>query len=73
MYKYIDKLVADQYEIINSKGEDYEPTCLADIMLDSEMYKNQRMKLANDLIIAMIGSTDTSRLVTIMALIYFSK
>lgn len=42
-------------------------------MLETEIYKDNRQKLANDILFAMVGANDTSRNATTTALIYFMK
>jgi Ca2+-binding EF-hand superfamily protein len=42
-------------------------------MLESEVYENNPKKITNDLIIAMLGATDTSRNVTFFALCHLTK
>lgn len=60
-------------KIVQEKGEDYEPQCLIDIMLDSEIYENNVVKIANDVAIAMFAATDTSKNTTIMGLCHLTK
>ena len=47
--------------------------CLIDLMITSEVYENDVKKISNDIIMAMIGATDTSRNMTFYALCHLTK
>lgn len=70
----IDKLVLQQLNAKEmNKGEEKEAECLIDLMLQSDAYKDDVEKISNDMIISMIGGTDTSRNTTITSLCHLTK
>lgn len=65
-------IVQKQIEIKSAKDDDTEPTCLIDIMLESEVYQGNPAKIVNDLVIGMLAGTDTSRNTVITTLSYLT-
>ena len=53
--------------------KDKKPSCFIDIMLESDVYKGDVTTITNDMIIAMIAGTETSRNTTIMSLCHLIK
>ena len=49
------------------------PSCLIDLMAASDVYKDDAAIITNDLIIAIMAATDTSRNTTITGLCHLSK
>ena len=60
-------------EQAKKNSEDATPTCLIDLMVTSDVYKDSPDKITNDLIIAKLAATDTSRNTTITALCHLAK
>lgn len=72
----IDQLVWRQLDIHEQNllnGEVKDPTCMVDLMIQSKSYEGNVEKISNDMIIAMIGGTDTSRNTTITTLCHLTK
>ena len=72
-YVAIDKLVVDQMEIFASQDPNDDPRCLANIMLASDVYKNDVHKISNDLFMGLLAATDTSRNSTIISMCHLIK
>lgn len=69
----IDEVVDEQIEIKANQGEDSQATSVVDMLLDLEVYQNNKIKLANDLFMGMFAGTDTSRNSTITSLCHLAK
>lgn len=57
----------------NREDKDAKATCFVDIMLQEDVYKGNVQKMANDLMVAMLAGTDTSKNVTILLLNHLIK
>ena len=69
----MEGLVEKQIELFMKKKEDSDPTCLVNILLSSDVYKNDINKISNDMIIGMFAATDTSRNTTIISMCHLIK
>lgn len=72
---FMDTVVKDQMQIFASKPKNSDPTCLTDVMMTLDVYNKtmDHVKITNDLIMAMLGMTDTGRNVIAHTLCYFTK
>ena len=75
LYNYVDHLVEQHIDTKKRAGDTSEqsPNCFIDLMLASEVYADDMKKLSNDIIVAMIAGTDTSRNATLTALCHLIK
>lgn len=70
----IDKFVIKRMGQFNAQKDlDKTPTCFTDLMLQSDVYDGNVQKIANDLIVAMIAGTETSRNSTINTICHLVK
>lgn len=67
----IDSILTKRLEY--RKTQTTEPECLVDFLFASDVYKNNITKLTNDMVMAILGSTDTSRNNSIISLCYLAK
>lgn len=70
---FVEKVVKQQVQLSKNRTSEGEPTCLIDIMLTDDIYKNNFDTLVCDLIVCKLGGTDTSRNTTLTALSHLAK
>lgn len=73
-YKNFEKCIDDiVIRRMKEFDENKEPTNVVEILLQSDVYKDNVTKVSNDVIMAMLGGTDTSRNNTIQVLHHLTK
>ena len=72
--EFVKKVVEDQIKTSKAKVIDEgTSTCIINLMLTSDVYKENIDAMINDLIMVMLAANDTSRNTTITALCHLAK